>query len=183
MIAPGEGNKPLPLITDKLFEELADPEKLPNGKGGYADTQKDTKLKLRRYVNAHLLDQDGHFAKDIQYIFHMQYADEHKQVTDCIGITLRQTRGRQQLSQTLHAGMLKNPQHIHNIFKRDRAYSFLKHIRGSPQYWQKMFYEVLAMIQTLGIPTWFLTLSAADMKWPELIQVIARQYVTIYMED
>ena len=32
------------------------------------------------------------------------------------------------------------------------------------------------MIQTLGIPTWFLTLSAADMKWPEVIQVIARQY-------
>ena len=46
-----------------------------------------------------------------------------------------------------------------------------------------MFYEVLAMIQTLRIPTWFLTLSAADMKWPEVIQVIARQYGTIYTED
>ena len=46
-----------------------------------------------------------------------------------------------------------------------------------------MFYEVLAMIQTLGIPTWFLTLSAADMKWPEVIQVIAWQYGTIYTED
>ena len=39
------------------------------------------------------------------------------------------------------------------------------------------------MIQTLGIPTWFLTLSAADMKWPEVIQVIARKYGTIYMDD
>ena len=144
MIAPGQGNKPLPLISDKLFEELANPEKFPNGKGGFADAQRDTKLTLRKYVNAHLLDQDGYFAKDIQYIFGMQYAVEHKQVTDCIGIALRQTRGRQQLSQNLHAGMLKNPQNIHNLFKKDRAYSFLKSIRGSPPYWQKMFYEVLA---------------------------------------
>ena len=79
--------------------------------------------------------------------------------------------------------MLKNPQHLQNLFKKERAYSFLKNIRGSPPYWQKMFYEVLAMIHTLGIPTWFLTLSAADMKWPEVIQSIARQYGTIYTED
>ncbi|MCG8624396.1 MAG: hypothetical protein MJE68_20685, partial [Proteobacteria bacterium] len=67
--------------------------------------------------------------------------------------------------------------------KKDKAYTFLKNIRGSPPYWQKMFYELLAMIRTLGIPTWFLTLSAADMKWPEVIQAIARQYQTIYTED
>ena len=79
--------------------------------------------------------------------------------------------------------MLKNPRHLQNLFKKDRAYSFLKNIRGSPPYWQKMFYEVLAMIHTVGIPTWFLTLSAADMKWPEVIQSIAHQYGTIYTED
>ena len=96
---------------------MANPEKFPNGKGGFADTQIDTKLMLRKYVNAHLLNQDGHFAKDIQYIFGMQYAVEHKQVTGCIGITFRQTKGRQQLGQNLHAGMLKNPQNIHNLFR------------------------------------------------------------------
>ena len=113
----------------------------------------------------------------------MQYAVEHKQIRDCINIALRQTRGRQQLGKKLDAGMLKNPQHLHNLVKKDRAYSFLKNIRGSPLYWQKMFYEVLSMIRTLGIPTWFLTLSAADMKWPEVIQAIAQQYGTIYTED
>ena len=79
--------------------------------------------------------------------------------------------------------MLKNPQHLQNLFKKDRAYTFLKNIRGSPPYWQKMFYELLAMIRTLGIPTWFLTFSAADMNWPEVIQTIAKQYGTIYTED
>ena len=75
-----EGSKPIPLLTDKLFEELANPEKFPSGKGGYADTQRHTRLTLGKYVNARLLDQDGRFAKDIEYIFAMQYAVEHKQV-------------------------------------------------------------------------------------------------------
>ena len=182
-IAPGEGNRPIPLLTDTLFEEFANPDKFPFGKGGFADTERDTKLTLRKYVNARLLDQDGRFAKDIEYIFAMQYAVEHKQVRDSISIALRQTRGRQQVSTNLHAGMLKNPQHLQNLFKKDRAYTFLKNIRGSPPYWQKMFYKLLAMIRTLGIPTWFLTLSAADMKWLEVIQSIAKQYGTIYTEQ
>ena len=182
-IAPGEDDKPIPLLTDTLFEELANPDKFPYGNSGFTDTERDTKLTLRKYVSAQLLDQDGHFAKDIEYIFAMQYAVEHKQVRDSVSVALRQTRGHQQVSRNLDAGMLKNPQHLQNLFKKDRAYTFLKNIRGSPPYWQKMFYELLAMIRTLGIPTWFLTLSAADMKWPEVIQSIAKQYGTIYTEQ
>ena len=182
-IAPGEGNKPIPLLTDTLFEELANPDKFPYGNSGFTDTERDTKLTLRKYVNARLLDQDGHFAKDIEYIFAMQYAIEHKQVRDCISVALRQARGCQQVGRNLDAGMLKNPQHLQNLLEKGQAYTFLKNIRGSSPYWQKMFYKLLSMIQTLGIPTWFLTLSAADMKWPEVIQSIAKQYGTIYTEQ
>ena len=32
------------------------------------------------------------------------------------------------------------------------------------------------MLQTLSIPTWFLTLSAADLHWPEMIQAVAVQF-------
>ena len=49
-------------------------------------------------------------------------------------------------------------------------------MRGSPAYFQRVQYEGLAMIRQLGIPTFFLTLSAADMQWPDVIQTIARQY-------
>ena len=30
------------------------------------------------------------------------------------------------------------------------------------------------MVKQLGIPTWFMTLSCADLRWPELFQIIAR---------
>ena len=76
----------------------------------------------------------------------MQYAIEHKQVRDCISVALRQTRGRLQVGRNLDASMLKNPQHLQNLFKKDQAYTFLKNICGSPPYWQKMFYELLSMI-------------------------------------
>ena len=39
------------------------------------------------------------------------------------------------------------------------------------------------MIRQLGTPTWFFTLSAADMKWPDVIQTIARQYGVNYTDE
>ena len=35
-------------------------------------------------------------------------------------------------------------------------------------------YEILGMVKQLGIPTWFMTLSCADLRWPELFHIIAK---------
>ena len=40
-----------------------------------------------------------------------------------------------------------------NLLLQDQAYLFLRQISGSPPYWQKFMYEVVAMIKQLGIPT------------------------------
>ena len=47
---------------------------------------------------------------------------------------------------------------------------------GSPAYWQDQLYVVLAMLQALSIPRWFLPLSAADLHWPEMIQAVPVQF-------
>ena len=60
------------------------------------------------------------------------------------------------------------------IICQDQAYLFLRHIPGTPPYWQKFMYDILAMVKQLGIPTWFMTLSCADLSWPELFQIITR---------
>ena len=52
----------------------------------------------------------------------------------------------------------------------------MKNVWGSPAYCQHQLYEVLAMIRCLDILTWFLTLSSADMHWPEIIQAIGIQF-------
>ena len=91
-------------MSDDLFEELSNSGKFPIGQGGFLDTKRRTKLTLRKYINARLLDQDGHFAKDIEYILAMQYATEHKKVQDSINIALCQTKGRTHRGSHLQAG-------------------------------------------------------------------------------
>ena len=39
------------------------------------------------------------------------------------------------------------------------------------------------MVRQLGTPTWFFTVSAADLKWPDMIRVIARQFGKFYKTD
>ena len=71
--------------------------------------------------------------------------------------------------------MLQNPTALVQLVWTEQTNKFLKNIRGSPAYWQHELYDVLAMLCSLGIPTWFLTLSAADLHWPEMIQAVALQ--------
>ena len=59
---------------------------------------------------------------------------------------------------------------IHN----DQAYLSLRKIPGSPPYWQCFQYGVKAMVEQLGIPTWFTTLSCADLRWNDLVEIIAK---------
>ena len=47
-------------------------------------------------------------------------------------------------------------------------------IKGTPAYWRKFLYEVLAMVKQLGLSTFFTTLSCADLRWNELISVTAK---------
>ena len=56
-------------------------------------------------------------------------------------------------------------------------------MRGSPAYWQNEMYDFLAMLKTLSIQTWFLTLSAADLHWPEMIQAVCLQYGRRLLRD
>ena len=72
---------------------------------------------------------------------------------------------------------------LSQFVRSDKAYAFMKNIRGSPPYYQRTFYDLLAMIRQLGTPTWFFTLSAADMKWPDMTSTIAKQYGVHYTDE
>ncbi|RWS10742.1 uncharacterized protein B4U79_00026 [Dinothrombium tinctorium] len=46
--------------------------------------------------------------------------------------------------------------------------------RSSPSFWERKKKEVFAMIRQLGHPTLFMTFSAAETKWPELIIILSK---------
>ena len=80
-IAPAEGEKPLSFFFDKDFEVLSNPDKFPLGKGAFS-TERPIKLTYRRYFQQRLLNQDGRFSQDLDYLFTAQYIVEAKQIFD-----------------------------------------------------------------------------------------------------
>ena len=58
------------------------------------------------------------------------------------------------------------------MIAHDDAFKFLKTIRSSPAFWQQKQNELMSMIRQLRCPTFFLTLSAAETKWPELLRIL-----------
>ena len=120
------------------------------------------------------------FAKDMDYLFAAQYIVEAKQILDdANNYVWRQKPGRHNVT----ASQVRSQESLNDYIRKDKAYCFMKNVRGSPPYYQRTFYDLLGMIRQLGTPTWFLTLSAADMKWPDVIQAIAKQYGVTYTDE
>ena len=168
-IAPGENRHPVSIMTDKKCEELAFPILFPKGRFGYLEERK-IKLTPVKYFNARLLHYSGRFATNSEYLFFAQFVIEQKKVSDSINIALKKIQG-----QPLTASQIKSDVNkLKSLVCQDQAYLFLRQIPGTPPYWQKFMYEVIAMVKQLGIPTWFMTLSCADLRWPELFQIVGR---------
>ena len=139
------------------------------------------KFTYRKYFNQRLLDVDGRFTKGLDYLFVAQYSVEAKQVQDDGNNFVWRQKPSRQFTASQASDQTVLSQHVH----KDKAYSFMKNIRGSPPYYQHTFYDLLAMICQLGTPTksWFFTLSAADFKWLDMIQTLARQYGVHYTDE
>ena len=155
------------------LKKCATQTEYPTGKFGLITERQNS---VYKYFNQRLLDADGRFTRDIEYLLTAQYAIESKQVANDASIALRQTQERLPRGQVLTAGSVKNQQVINEMIQKDYAYRFLKNVRGPPAYFQRVMYDVLAMIRQLGIP-------AADMQWPDVIQTIARQYGTRFSDE
>ena len=86
-----------------------------------------------------------------------------KKISDSIAVALKEIHGRSVTASNVR----NNSQNLHDFIFSNQAYLFITNIPGSPIYWQKFMYEVVAMVKQLGIPTWFMTLSCADLRWNE----------------
>ena len=121
-------------------------------------------------VNARLLHYSGRFATNSRYLLFAQFVLEQKKVADSINIALKKIQG-----QPITLSQIKSDANkFKSLVCQDQAYLFLRQVPGTPPYWKRFMYEVVAMVKQLGIPTWFMTLSCADLRWPELFKIVAR---------
>ena len=97
----------------------------------------------------------------------MQKLDLSNQIT----IAMRKVTSSQ-----LTAGMLSSNfnEKVKEFIASDQAFTFMNSIKGTPAYWKRFLFDVLAMVKQLGVPTFFMTLSSADLKWNELVSMIKK---------
>ena len=80
------------------------------------------------------------------------------------------------LSVSFDYGQLMSKGTVKIMVSHDQIFSSFKNIRGTSQYFHNMLLDVLAKIRQFGVYTFFLTCSAAEFFWTEIIQIVARQY-------
>ena len=78
--ASGENNIPKYILLHNGFEVLAFLDLFPYGGGGYHSAHRKLKLPIRKYFKQHLLNVDGRFAQNIEYLFCAQYIADIRQI-------------------------------------------------------------------------------------------------------
>ncbi|XP_050499980.1 uncharacterized protein LOC126880256 [Diabrotica virgifera virgifera] len=163
IIAPGQGKVPMPWHLVQDIDELCFPKIFGgfpfNGNNiSYSDRIKsEIRRKDRRSCTAHRI------------LFTTSKKTELA-ISAIIEKVLRKTLNNQNITVT----NALNPEYIKSLFKINEGYPFLRPIRASPAYWELKKKDLLALIRQLGRPTLFLTLSAIETIWIELLQCLSK---------
>ncbi|KAI8498196.1 hypothetical protein Bbelb_241400 [Branchiostoma belcheri] len=181
-VAPGQGEKPVSVFKEVGGEAMSFPVQFPTGKFSFND-DRNVSIKPSKYFKARLMGADTRFASDTSYIFFAQYVTELHFIQSNISISMRKGSPVTSDGRRISAGMLSNREDLQNILKSDQGYRFLQPVRGTPQFWDRALNELFAMIRQLGIPTWFATFSAEDLRWPEVLEAIRQDQSSVPVSD
>ncbi|CAF4112817.1 unnamed protein product [Rotaria sordida] len=159
----------------KTIEALAFSHLFPDGQGSY-DEEREIDQKWKEYCKARLLSSDSRFAANSSYIFYLQYLEDLKQVYSGINIAFRK-KLPMNAKQSLDEVQMKF------LMNKDMIYRHLQCVRGSPQYWHQRLKDLFEMTRQLGFPTFFITLSCADLRWKEFIDTFVRHSGCVIKES
>ena len=186
---PRVEGQPISLFTDAKAEEMAFPCLFPNGVNGFL-TARDPAISITDYIQIRLLNADSRWASHIPYLLWSCNLLEQHRLRDavCIAMRIRSSSGgrrprnhldqaqlQEHDQQALTAGDLLSDTSSENPDLYENCFGFMRNIRGSAAYWQRAKLDLFAMFRTLGPPTFFLTLSADDMNWTDLLYILANR--------
>jgi hypothetical protein len=158
-IAPGQRSIPLNIIYDDYAEALSFPT-ICYGVGRqfkdsvsvtpYMMVTSETRRSDRRGVTP-------------QHILYMAMKILRLRVKEGVYNTFRCVRNTEGITRR----MIEDRNFLEQCVERNLA--FLKSIPNSVQYWQSRKRDLFAMLRQLGIPTVFLTMSANEIRCPDLL--------------
>ena len=129
-------------------------------------------------MHDYLTDRDSRFAESPEYAFQALEWLEKRAIQQSISITTRK-----QFHQDITVGQLKDSNRLKRLLSENQLFAAFTNIRGTPQYFKQMQLDMLAKLRQLGPYTFFITGSAAEFHWPEVIQIVAKQYGETLTQD
>nr|XP_057929967.1 uncharacterized protein LOC131129981 isoform X1 [Doryrhamphus excisus]XP_057929968.1 uncharacterized protein LOC131129981 isoform X1 [Doryrhamphus excisus]XP_057929969.1 uncharacterized protein LOC131129981 isoform X1 [Doryrhamphus excisus] len=173
-IAPAQQNKPVGFFAVPQLEAMAFPVLFPTGKNTM-DEERIVKVSPSSYFNTRLFSVDPRFAEDQGYLFFAQFVIETYMANNSMSIQSRKGKPHTADGRKILNRMIQDKAALERLIQNREATRFMQPLRGTPAYWEKAHRELHAMARQLGKPTFFLTFSAAEMRWPEVTAVIKAQ--------
>ena len=177
---------PVSVFNEPQLELMAFPTLYPNGRNGF-ETHRNAKLSPLDYFQTRVMSSDARWARHPSYLFWACNIVEAYKLQSSISIALRlRNSGTQNMNTNkdkdkheeskehyLTAGDLKGSSAKENPDVRENCYSFMRDIRGTAAHWQSTKIFLFTMLRSLGPPTFFITFSADDHHWKDLMLVLA----------
>ena len=168
--APGEGQHPLSLYQDKDAEYLC----FPTIFCGQTPPSRDERLVPVHYsdiVKWELRSVDRRAAQSVPNIFFKHKKLQMKQISDKVNLAVRRCKKR---GKKITAAEARDSNYLNKLVNLDEGYYIFRQLRNSPAYLETRKKDIFAMIRQLSLPTWFMSLSAADTRWTDLLKMLAK---------
>ena len=168
--APSEEQHPLSLYQDKNAEYLC----FPSIFCGQTPPSKDERLvpvHYRDIVKWELRSVDRRASQSVPNIFFKHKKLQMKQMSDKVNLAVRRCKQR---GQKITAAEARNSNYLEKLVNLDEGYYIFRQLRNSPAYLETRKKDIFAMIRQLSLPTWFMSLSAADTRWTDLLKMLAK---------
>ena len=151
-VAPGEDQVPKKLLFDDNWDVMAFPS-IHNCDGSNGkDQEREVSLTAQRYFVQRITNINSRFSKCSPYLYSAVGFLEEQRIHRSINLV--GTRGKKLASASGKAR-----------YELYDPYNAIEAIPGSPKYWQKAKYEILAKIDNFGAFQVFYTLSCGDQRW------------------
>ncbi len=160
---PHIGDQPVNEFHAEGYFTCAFPTLFPTGKADFSAPRQRT-VTIGRYLKHLMLYKDGRFARHSRFRYFALNTEMRWRALQAGRIYVRQNPQDARLS----VPELRDMIGCGGAAFSSRVMHFATSLRGTQPYWFKQRTRLIAMVDTLGLPSVFFTHSAADTQWPEL---------------
>ena len=167
---PTRGHNPINEFSTEGYFSCAFPTLFATGAADFLAPRLN-RVTISNYLKHLLLYDDGRFAKHCRFRYFALNTEMRWRTLQTSRIYVHQNPSDHHLSiEELRDMVGREAENLSN-----RVLHYAATLRGTRQYWMRQRSTLIAMVDTLGMPTIFFTHSAVDFHWPGLAHLLCSE--------